>query len=80
MPPIVVPAGIANQTAAAKIAYYASLRNAGYSNEEIRAAVEAVVGAQPDADWMYLQEQAGFGPANTGLLIAAAAAAFFLLG
>jgi len=82
MNPIVVPANIASWTAARKIAYYAALREVGYPDAEIRAAVEAVVGAQADADWAYLQDQAGYKPGvGVGALaIAAAAAAYFLLG
>lgn len=81
MPPINIPANIATWSADRKIAFYASLRATGYADADIRAAVEAVVGQQSDADWAYLQEAAGFKPAGgAGLLVAAAAAAYFLLG
>lgn len=84
LPALVVPENVASWTPAQKIALYASKRAMGYSDAEIRAAVEAALGRQADSDWAYLQTQAGFGPAaggggGTGLLIAAAAA-FFLLG
>jgi hypothetical protein len=77
-----VPNDLTSRTEAQKIAWYRSALAAGFSNEEIRAAVEAKFGAVPDTQWAYLRSKAAYAaPAGgAGLLIAAAAAAYFLLG
>jgi len=77
-----VPNDLTQRTEAQKIAWYRSALAAGFSNEEIRAAVEAKFGAVPDTQWAYLRSKAAYAaPAGgAGLLIAAAAAAYFLLG
>jgi predicted kinase len=75
-------------TEAQKIAWYRATLAAGFTNEAIRAAVEARYGRQSDSDWTYLRAKAAQTAAQTaapagggaGLLIAAAAAAYFLLG
>jgi len=80
-----LPANLGTMTEAQKIAWYRATLAAGFTNEAIRAAVEAVYGRQSDSDWTYLRTKAAAQPAapaggGAGLLVAAAAAAFFLLG
>jgi hypothetical protein len=80
-----LPANLGTMTEAQKIAWYRATLAAGFTNESIRAAVEAVYGRQSDSDWTYLRAKAAAQPAapaggGAGLLIAAAAAAYFLLG
>jgi len=82
-----LPANLGTMTEAQKIAWYRATLAAGFTNEAIRAAVEAVYGRQSDSDWTYLRAKAAQTAAQTaapaggaGLLVAAAAAAYFLLG
>lgn len=84
LPTLVVPENIVSWTPNQKIALYASKRAMGYTDAQIRAAVESAIGPQADVDWAYLQTQAGFPPGGAaaggaGLLVAAVAA-YFLLG
>jgi hypothetical protein len=80
-----VPNDLTQRTEAQKIAWYRAALAAGFSNEEIRAAVEAKFGRVSDTDWTYLRAkaaqtaQAATAGGGAGLLIAAAAA-YFLLG
>jgi len=79
-----LPANLGTMTEAQKIAWYRATLAAGFTNESIRAAVEAVYGRQSDSDWTYLRAKASQaapagGAGGAGLLIAAAAA-YFLLG
>ena len=81
-----LPANLGTMTEAQKIAWYRATLAAGFTNEAIRAAVEARYGRQSDSDWTYLRAKAAQTAAQTaasaggaGLLIAAAAA-YFLLG
>lgn len=82
---IVLPPNLQNLTPAQKIALYRQARFDGFSDSEIRAAVEEKLGPQAATDWAYLQTQAGFPPTGAaaagggvGVLIAAAAAYFLL--
>ena len=82
---LTVPNDLPQRTEAQKIAWYRSALAAGFSNDAIRAAVEAKFGRVSDTDWTYLRAKAAqAAPAaaggGAGLLIAAAAAAYFLLG
>jgi hypothetical protein len=81
-----LPANLGTMTETQKIAWYRATLAAGFTNEAIRAAVEARYGRQSDSDWTYLRAkaaqtaQAATAGGGAGLLLAAAAAAFFLLG
>jgi hypothetical protein len=80
-----LPANLGTMTEAQKVAWYRATLAAGFTNEAIRAAVEARYGRQSDSDWTYLRAkaaqtaQAATAGGGAGLLIAAAAA-YFLLG
>lgn len=83
---ITVPANITTWTANAKAAWYRAQREAGFSDAEVRAAVEAALGPIPAGDWAALQalaypQAAGGGAAPAGgaaITILALAAAFLL--
>ena len=81
-----LPANLGTMTEAQKIAWYRATRAAGFTNEAIRAAVEARYGRQSDSDWTYLRAKAAqpatqtAAPAGGAGLLIAAAAAYFLLG
>jgi hypothetical protein len=82
-----LPANLGTMTEAQKIAWYRATLAAGFTNEAIRAAVEARYGRQSDSDWTYLRAKAAqtatqtAAPAGGGAgLLIAAAAAYFLLG
>lgn len=57
-PALVLPASVIQGTAALKVQWYRTALLAGYTDAQIRAAVESQVGAQTDADWAYLRSAA----------------------
>ena len=66
-PAITFPANITSQTQTQKTAFYNDLLSKGYTNAEIRAAAQAQLGIQTDADWNALTGQGtNTGGANTG--------------
>jgi hypothetical protein len=70
-----IPPDIESKSVTEKVNLYRYLRDEGYSDGDIRAAVEAVVGPQPDDAWEYLQSKAGYASAQIAADMEAEAAA-----
>jgi hypothetical protein len=56
-----IPSDIKSRSEFEKIAYYAAARESGFTDAQIRSAVETQFGvAEKDTDWNYLKTKAGF--------------------
>jgi len=64
-PATVVPLSSTLATEADRVNEYNRLRNAGYSDAQIRTAANEIYGTQKDEDWSYLQSKASGVPLST---------------